>query len=140
MTLGWFFKLFNLMFDVSTGWYVRFVGLLLRGSLVVLVVYGGLLVWTWKEFTTAPVGFVPNQDKGYLMVSVQLPDSASVARTPTLVLAGRVARQRKDAGRGRAQRQLHLLAVLPCPGAHLWRAGLHHGNWCVWRRCVVVVA
>ena len=43
LTLGWLFKLFNYSFDVSTGVYVRFVGLMLRGSLVVLVVYGGLL-------------------------------------------------------------------------------------------------
>ena len=60
---------------------MRFVGLMLRGSLVVLVVYGGLLFLTWQEFSRAPVGFVPNQDKGYLMLSVQLPDSASVGRT-----------------------------------------------------------
>lgn len=81
ITIGWFFKLFNVTFDFATGVYARFVGLLLRGTLVVLALYLGLLWLTYEEFSKAPVGFVPNQDKGYLMLSVQLPDSASVGRT-----------------------------------------------------------
>lgn len=81
MMLGWFFKLFNVSFTVATSVYVRFVGLLLRGTILVLSLYVGLLLLTWWEFSQAPVGFVPNQDKGYLMLSVQLPDSASVGRT-----------------------------------------------------------
>ena len=55
--------------------------MLLRVSVVVLVVYGGLLVLTWWGFTRAPAGFIPMQDKGYLLVNVQLPDAASVERT-----------------------------------------------------------
>ena len=81
VTIGWFFKLFNMTFDFATGVYARFVGLLLRGTLVVLALYLGLLWLTYREFSEAPVGFIPNQDKGYLMLSVQLPDSASVGRT-----------------------------------------------------------
>lgn len=81
VTIGWFFKLFNVTFDFATGVYARFIGLLLRGTLVVLAIYVGLLWLTYSEFSKAPVGFVPNQDKGYLMLSVQLPDSASVGRT-----------------------------------------------------------
>ena len=46
-----------------------------------LLVYGGLLVLTWWGFTHTPTGFIPQQDKGYLLVNVQLPDAASVART-----------------------------------------------------------
>ena len=57
------------------------VGGLLRVSLVVLLVYGGLLGLTYWEFTRAPTGFIPQQDKGYLLLNVQLPDSASVERT-----------------------------------------------------------
>ena len=81
VTSGGFFKLFNITFDFATGVYARFVGLLLRGTLVVLALYLGLLWLTYREFSEAPVGFIPNQDKGYLMLSVQLPDSASVGRT-----------------------------------------------------------
>ena len=41
-------------------------------------VYGGLLFLTYKPFTTVPTGFIPTQDKGYLVVNVQLPDAASL--------------------------------------------------------------
>src|SRR5262249_8781120 len=44
-------------------------------------VYGALLGLTYVGFTKAPKGFIPAQDKGYLLVNVQLPDSASVQRT-----------------------------------------------------------
>jgi hydrophobe/amphiphile efflux-1 (HAE1) family protein len=48
---------------------------------VVLLVYGGLQALTYWEFNRVPTGFVPQQDKGYLLLNVQLPDSASVERT-----------------------------------------------------------
>jgi hydrophobe/amphiphile efflux-1 (HAE1) family protein len=54
---------------------------MLRGSLLVLVVYGGLLYLTQSLFQTTPTGFIPAQDKGYLLVNVRLPDSASLDRT-----------------------------------------------------------
>ena len=46
-----------------------------------MLIYGGLLFLTYEEFNRAPTGFVPQQDKGYLLLNVQLPDSASVERT-----------------------------------------------------------
>ena len=81
MTLGWFFKLFNISFDIATTVYTRMVGMLLRVSLLVLLVYCGLLYGTWWSFTHTPTGFIPQQDKGYLLLNVQLPDAASVQRT-----------------------------------------------------------
>jgi hydrophobe/amphiphile efflux-1 (HAE1) family protein len=81
VTLGWFFKLFNWSFGKTTSAYTRAVGLLLRGSLVALLVYLGLLYLTYWQFMRVPTGFVPEQDKGYLLVNVQLPDSASVERS-----------------------------------------------------------
>jgi multidrug efflux pump subunit AcrB len=79
--LGWSFALFNKGFDFSTGVYTRLVGMSLRVSLVVLLLYGGLLWLTYVGFVNTPTGFIPSQDKGYLLVNVQLPDSASVERT-----------------------------------------------------------
>jgi multidrug efflux pump subunit AcrB len=79
--LGGIFGSFNRGFNLATGGYVRLVGGLLRVSAVVLVVYGGLLALTYFSFAGAPKGFIPAQDKGYLLVNVQLPDSASVQRT-----------------------------------------------------------
>src|SRR5207302_8033343 len=72
---------FNAGFNKATGGYVRLVGGLLRISVVALVVYSGLLALTYFGFAKAPKGFIPAQDKGYLLVNVQLPDSASVQRT-----------------------------------------------------------
>jgi multidrug efflux pump len=80
-TLGWFFRLFERGFNASTNLYMSVVGKLLRLSLIVLLVYGGLLYLTYWSFANAPQGFIPLQDKGWLLVNVQLPDSASVQRT-----------------------------------------------------------
>ncbi len=79
--LTWFFAAFNRVFNITTNWYVSSVGGLLRVNIVVLGVYGGLLYATWYLFDTTPTGFIPAQDKGYLLVNVQLPDSASLDRT-----------------------------------------------------------
>ncbi len=79
--LGRFFRVFNAGFGKATEGYVRLVGSLLRVSVVVLVVYGGLLALTYYKFQRTPKGFIPSQDMGYLMVNVQLPDAASMQRT-----------------------------------------------------------
>jgi hydrophobe/amphiphile efflux-1 (HAE1) family protein len=80
-TLGGFFRLFNWGFNRSTGMYTRAVGMMLRASAITLVVYAGLLYLTYWGFNHVPAGFIPEQDKGYLLVNVQLPDGASVQRT-----------------------------------------------------------
>ncbi|MBS0262662.1 MAG: efflux RND transporter permease subunit [Planctomycetes bacterium] len=79
--LGLFFRGFNRWFTWVTNLYVGGVGLLLRVSLVSLIIYGGLLYATYDQFSRTPSGFIPAQDKGYLLVDVRLPDSASPDRT-----------------------------------------------------------
>jgi multidrug efflux pump subunit AcrB len=79
--LGVFFRGFNVVFDRITAGYGIVLGRMLRISVVVLVVYGGLLGLTWFGFTRIPVGFIPMQDQGYLVVDFQLPDSAALERT-----------------------------------------------------------
>ena len=83
--LGGFFKGFNWFFDRVIDVYGRAVAMALRVSVVVLVVYGGLIGLTYLGFTTVPVGFIPAQDKGYLIVDVQLPYGASLERTDAVV-------------------------------------------------------
>jgi multidrug efflux pump subunit AcrB len=85
LVLGISFRVFNRGFDFSTGLYTRSIAGLLRVSLVVLVLYGGLLGLTYWGFTNTPTGFIPQQDKGYLLVNVQLPDAAAVTRTNDVV-------------------------------------------------------
>ena len=79
--LGFLFGGFNRWFDWMTALYGRAVGRTLRLSAMVLVIYAGLLGMTYWQFQRTPTGFIPQQDKGYLLLNVQLPDSASVERT-----------------------------------------------------------
>jgi multidrug efflux pump len=79
--LVWFFGVFNAGFKALTAGYTRIVGLLLKGSFAVVLIYGGLLYLTYYEFDRTPTGFIPSQDKGYLLVNVQMPDSTSVEKT-----------------------------------------------------------
>ena len=79
--LGWLFRPFNRFFDWSSQKYVNSVRRILRYSIIALVVYGGLVFLTWKGFEKVPSGFVPQQDKQYLVAFAQLPDAASLDRT-----------------------------------------------------------
>ena len=75
------FQSFNRWFNSATEWYVALVGWLLRGSFAVLAAYGVLLCFTYHLLAVTPAGFIPAQDKGYLLVEVRLPDGASLDRT-----------------------------------------------------------
>ena len=79
--LGALFRGFNYLFDSMTALYGWTVGKALRLSFLVLVCYGVLLGLTYWTFSKAPTGFIPQQDQGRLIVSIQLPDSASLQRT-----------------------------------------------------------
>ncbi len=79
--LSWLFRIFNRAFAASTNFYLNCIRGMVRASLLVLLLYGGLLYLTYWTFTNAPQGFIPLQDKGWLLVNVELPDSASVQRT-----------------------------------------------------------
>jgi multidrug efflux pump subunit AcrB len=83
--LGSFFRAFNRVFDRITNAYGRLVKSLMRISAVIMVVYLGLLGLTYLGFTTVPTGFIPEQDKGYLVVNAQLPDGASLERTEAVM-------------------------------------------------------
>ncbi len=97
--LGWFFREFNRLFDHLTNLYGRVVGWCLKLSVVVIVAYGGMLLLTGWQFATAPVGFVPEQDKGYLILTVQLQDAASLERTDQVMARlDEVIRGQKDGG------------------------------------------
>src|SRR5690606_8972179 len=72
---------FNWAFDKTSNGYGRLTHALTAIVAIVLVVYGLLLVLTWWRFSETPVGFIPNQDQGYLITIVQLPAGASLSRT-----------------------------------------------------------
>jgi multidrug efflux pump len=79
--LGGVFTAFNWGFDRLTQSYGWAVGWALRLSAIVLLIYAGLVGLTYLGLTRVPTGFIPEQDKGYLVVNIQLPDSSSLERT-----------------------------------------------------------
>jgi multidrug efflux pump len=83
--LGLFFKGFNNTFDVTIKGYGGIVWLFVRVAPLVLLVYVGLMALTFQGFRVVPVGFIPEQDKGYLVVNAQLPDGASLERTEAVI-------------------------------------------------------
>ena len=46
-----------------------------------MAVYAGLMVVTFWGFVSIPTGFIPEEDQGYAIVGIQLPDAASIERT-----------------------------------------------------------
>jgi multidrug efflux pump len=82
---GWLFNPFNRFFDRASHGYVGTVKRVLRGSSIALLVYGGLLVLGYLGFSSTPTGFVPQQDKQYLVAFAQLPDAATLDRTEEVI-------------------------------------------------------
>ena len=74
-------RLFNRTFDAASSIYAGIVSRIVRVSAVALLLYVGLLGCTWYSFGLVPTGFIPEQDQGYLIVAVRLPDGAALSRT-----------------------------------------------------------
>jgi multidrug efflux pump len=83
--LGWFFRLFNRFFGRASGGYGKLVTHTLRSSVIAIVVYTGLIGLTILGFSRVPSGFVPTQDKGYLVAFAQLPNGATLDRTEDVI-------------------------------------------------------
>ena len=82
---GWLFRPFNRFFEKASHGYVGTVRRVIRGSAIALFVYAGLMVLTFFGFAHTPTGFVPAQDKQYLVAFAQLPDAASLDRTESVM-------------------------------------------------------
>jgi len=82
---GWFFRPFNTAFAWSGAKYGVGVRSILRKATVALVVYGGLVFLTGWSFQKVPTGFVPIQDKQYLVAFAQLPEASSLSRTEAVI-------------------------------------------------------
>jgi multidrug efflux pump len=82
---GWLFRPFNRMFHRGSERYVSGVQRLLGKGSIALVLYAGLIGLTWLGFSHVPTGFVPGQDKQYLVSFAQLPDAASLDRSEDVI-------------------------------------------------------
>ncbi|WP_338725564.1 multidrug efflux RND transporter permease subunit [Shewanella baltica] len=82
---GWLFMPFNRLFSRASdgyGWLVRKV---IRFGGIIGLVYLGMVALTGVQFAHTPTGYVPGQDKQYLVAFAQLPDAASLERTDTVI-------------------------------------------------------
>ncbi len=82
---GWFFRGFNRFFGASSEAYGRGVGGILTRKSLIMGVYVVLLGVTFVLFRSVPGGFVPAQDKQYLIGFAQLPDAATLDRTEDVI-------------------------------------------------------
>jgi len=82
---GWFFTRFNRVFSRSAESYAHGIGSIVRRRGFALVLYAGLIGLTWFLFHKVPVGFIPAQDKQYLVGFAQLPDGATLDRTEAVI-------------------------------------------------------
>jgi multidrug efflux pump len=82
---GWLFRPFNRAFAWLSNSYVGGVSRLLGRSSIALVLYGVLIGLTVFTFAKTPGGFVPQQDKLYLVAIAQLPDAATIDRTEAVI-------------------------------------------------------
>jgi hydrophobe/amphiphile efflux-1 (HAE1) family protein len=76
-----FFSVFNWGFERLAGGYHWLIGRAVRFVIIMLVVYAGIIAYGLNEFRNTPIGFIPQVDRGYLIVVLQLPPGASLART-----------------------------------------------------------
>jgi hydrophobe/amphiphile efflux-1 (HAE1) family protein len=76
-----FFRLFNRSFDALGAGYSFLTARIVRISGIMLVIYVGVLGFGLNEFRNTPQGFIPQLDRGYLIIVSQLPPGASLPRT-----------------------------------------------------------
>ncbi len=82
--LGGFFRRFNRGFAAAGGGYARAVNMTLRRGGIAVAIYAGLLALTYFGFGRVPSGFIPDQDKQYVIAVAQLPPAASLDRTESV--------------------------------------------------------
>ncbi|MFG1477529.1 multidrug efflux RND transporter permease subunit [Xanthobacter sp. V4C-4] len=80
-----FFRLFNRGFEGLGNGYAWMTSRLVRVVALVLIVYVGIVAFGGYLFTTTPQGFIPQQDRGYLIVVAQLPPGAAMERTEAVM-------------------------------------------------------
>jgi len=82
---GWFFRAFNRFFGWMSDRYAAGVARTLRATAIAGVVYAAIVGLAYLGFACVPAGFIPTQDKGYLIAYAQLPDAATLDRTEAVI-------------------------------------------------------
>jgi len=84
-TFGWLFRPFNRFFQASSDRYSVGVTRSIAKSKATFAVYGALLALTWIAFQAVPGGFIPAQDKLYVIGGVKMPEGSSLDRTEAAI-------------------------------------------------------
>ena len=79
--LNVFYRGFNAVYNRFENWYARVVNWVVHRSGRMIIIYLALMALTFWGFVSVPTGFIPEEDQGYAIVGVQLPDGASLERT-----------------------------------------------------------
>jgi HAE1 family hydrophobic/amphiphilic exporter-1 len=123
--MAWFFRRFNAFFDRITAGYGSIVGGLTRKaarSMMILVLVCGGIALLGK---VVPGGFIPDEDKGYLFVAVELPEGASLQRSDEVLRqVERIVNQTKGVNAGLAISGSSILNSLNVPNSALMFVGL----------------
>jgi len=80
-----FFRAFNKGFEKLSSGYAASVKVMAGKLYLVFAVFAGLCLLTVFFFRAIPVGFVPEEDQGYLYALVELPDAATIERTQAVM-------------------------------------------------------
>lgn len=83
--LGWLFRGFNHFFKRRSEGYSKKLGGVMQRKTAAMLVYGLLIGLTVFGFNTVPMGYIPPQDKQYLIGFAQLPDASSLDRTEDVI-------------------------------------------------------
>ena len=78
---GWFFRWFNKGYDLLQKGYDNFVSFLLRRAWIAAISFAAMVAIAIYLFKEQPTTFIPDEDDGYFIVSVQLPPASSLSRT-----------------------------------------------------------
>ncbi len=80
-----FYRGFNAIYDRAEGAYSRLIGRMAQRSGLMAIIALAIIALAGYGFTRVPTGFIPIEDQGYLLASVQLPDGASLDRTQNVL-------------------------------------------------------
>lgn len=75
------YRWFNKGFGATLNYYVKIVGVFLKRPWVAIGIYVAITVVAFWGFIKMPTSYIPQEDMGYFMASIQLPTDASLSRT-----------------------------------------------------------
>jgi len=123
--IAWFFKKFNAGFDAVIARYGRIVGGLTRKAALSMLLLVAVVVGVGGLGKVVPGGFIPDEDKGYLFVAVELPEGASLQRADkVLSQVEQVVGNTKGVRSALAIGGMSILSNLNVPNAALLFVGL----------------